>query len=263
METKTKKKRLSRGQIFGVLLGAGLLILFSPLASFVFNSGSVVGMAIGLGVLLIALFFPRVRAGVLRLREKRSGKIALSAVCVLLFVCCVYAATATVLVVHGFQASKTIPENTPAVVLGCAVNGEKPSLMLQKRIDAAYGYLTENPQAVCILSGGKGDDENISEAQAMYNALTAKGISPERLYLEDNSTTTAENIQFSKEILRENGLGETVVLVTTDFHQFRAGVFAENAGLSTYKVCSRSGAFSLPTFIVREWFTVLGCIFGK
>ncbi len=260
---EAKKKRFSIGRIFGVLVGAAILILFSPLASFVLNSGSAVGMAIGLGVILLAVFFPRVKANIARLREKRSGKIILAAAAVLLAVFCVYAATVTVLVVRGFSASETIPENTPAVVLGCAVNGEKPSLMLQKRIHAAYGYLTENPQAVCILSGGKGDGENISEAQAMYNALTEKGIASERLYVEDASTTTAENLRFSKEILAENGMGETVVLITTDFHQLRAGLLAKNEGLTTYKVCSHSGAFALPTFIVREWFTMLGYFFGK
>ncbi len=260
---ETKKKRVSIGQMLGILLGAAVLILFSPLASFVLNSGSVVGMAIGLCILLLALFFPRVKASLARCRQKRGGRIALAAIAVLLSLFCIYAATVTVLVVHGFAASETIPENTPAVVLGCAVNGEKPSLMLQKRIDAAYDYLTENPQATCILSGGKGDDENISEAQAMYRALTEKGIAPERLYVEARSTTTAENFRFSKEILEENGMGDTVVLITTDFHQFRAGLFAKNAGLTTYKVCSHSGAFSLPTFIVREWFTVIGYFFGK
>lgn len=258
-----KKKRLSFGRILGILCGAGILILFSPMASFVLNSGSVVGMAIGLCILLLALFFPRVKAFLARCRQKKGCRIALAAVAVLLAMFCIYAATVTVLVVHGFSASESIPQDTPAVVLGCAVNGEKPSLMLQKRIDAAFDYLTENPQAVCILSGGKGDGENISEAQAMYNTLVEKGIAPERLYLEDDSTTTAENLRFSKEILEENGMGDTVVLITTDFHQFRAGLLAKNEGLTAYKVCSRSGAFALSTFIVREWFTVIGYFFGK
>ena len=181
---------------------------------------------------------------------------------VLLTVFCLWAITVTVLVVRGFAASAEIPENSPAVVLGCAVNGEKPSAMLKKRIDAAYDYLTENPQAVCILSGGKGDGENISEALCMYNALTEKGIVPERLYLEENSTTTAENMQYSKQILTEKGLGDTVVLITTDFHQFRAGLLAEKQALQTYKVCARSGVFALPTFIVREWFTFIGYFFA-
>lgn len=257
------KKRPSVGRIFGMLLGAAIVLLFSPIASFVFNSGSAVGMALGLLVFLLSLFFPRVKAKIAHLRTQKRGKILITAVSVLLLLVFLYISAVTALVVRGFAASQTIPENTTAIVLGCAVDGDKPSRMLQKRIDAAFEYLTANPQAKCILSGGKGDGENLSEAEAMYRALTQKGIAPERLYKEDKSTTTAENMRFSKEILDAQALGDTVVLITTDFHQFRAGLLAEKCGLSTYKVCALSGTFSLPTFIVREWFTVLGCIFGK
>lgn len=259
----TAKKHPSVGQILGMLLGAAIVLLFSPLASFVFNSGSAVGMALGLLVFFLSLFFPRVKARITRLRTEKRGKILLAVASVLLVAVLVYVTAVTALVVHGFSASQSIPENTPAIVLGCAVDGDKPSRMLQKRIDAAFEYLTANPQAKCILSGGKGDGENLSEAEAMYRTLTEKGIAPERLYKEDKSTTTAENMQFSKEILEAQNLGGTVVLITTDFHQFRAGLLAEKCGLSTYKVCAHSGTFSLPTFIVREWFTMLGCIFGK
>lgn len=259
----TTKKRPSVGQILGMLLGAAILLLFSPIASFVFNSGSMVGMALGLLVFLLSLFFPRVKARMAHLRTEKRGKILLAVVSVLLVAVLVYVTAVTALVVYGFSASQSIPENTPAIVLGCAVDGDKPSRMLQKRIDAAFEYLTENPQAKCILSGGKGDGENLSEAEAMYQSLVEKGISPERLYKEDKSTTTAENMQFSKAILESQSLGDTVVLITTDFHQFRAGLLAEKCGLSVYKVCARSGAFSLPTFIVREWFTVIGYFFGK
>ena len=49
----TTKKRPSVGQIFGMLFGAAIVLLFSPLASFVFNSGSAVGMALGLLVFFL------------------------------------------------------------------------------------------------------------------------------------------------------------------------------------------------------------------
>lgn len=257
------KKRLSKGRICGIFLGAVIFILFTPLVSFVLNSGSVFGMAVGILIVLCAVFSPKIKGFLQNCRQSAGGKALLCVGAVLLTVFCLWAITVTVLVVRGFAASAENPENSPAVVLGCAVNGEKPSAMLKKRIDAAYDYLTENPQAVCILSGGKGDGENISEARCMYNALTEKGIAPERLYLEENSTTTAENMQYSKQILTEKGLGDTVVLITTDFHQYRAGLLAEKQDLQTYKVSARSGVFALPTFIVREWFTFVGYFFER
>ena len=257
------KKRLSKGRVCGIFLGSVIFLLFTTLVSFVLNSGSVFGMAVGISIVLCAVFSPKIKGSLQSCRNAARGKALLTVGAVLLTVFCLWAITVTVLVVRGFAAaSAEIPENSPAVVLGCGVNGEKPSAMLNKRIDAAYDYLTENPQAVCILSGGKGDGENLSEARCMYNALTEKGIAPERLYLEENSTSTAENMQYSKQILTEKGLGDTVVLITTDFHQFRAGLLAEKQGLQTYKVSARSGVFALPTFIVREWFTCIGYFFA-
>ena len=197
------KKCLSKGRICGIFLGSVIFLLFTPLVSFVLNSGSVFGMAVGILIMLCAVFSPKIKGFLQSCRNTAQGKVLLTVGAVLLTVFCLWAIAVKVLVVRGFAASAEIPENSPAVVLGCGVNGEKPSAMLNKRIDAAYDYLTENPQAVCILSGGKGDGENLSEARCMYNALTQKGVAPERLYLEENSTSTAENMQYSKQILTE------------------------------------------------------------
>lgn len=260
--SKTTRQKI--GRICSIVFGAGIFILFTPFVSYVFNSGSVIGMVIGLGLLMYGVFFTRVRALHARCRKTAVGKAILRVISVILILFSVYAAAVTVLVAREcFVSPEVIPENTPAVVLGCKVNGDTPSRMLQKRIETAYGYLTENPQAICILSGGKGDDEDLSEAQAMYNTLTDMGISPDRLLLEDKSETTAENLRFSKAILEERQLGSTVTVITTDFHQFRAGLLAEKEGLTVYTVRARSGIFSLPTFIVREWFTLFGVFFGK
>ena len=83
------------------------------------------------------------------------------------------------------------------VVLGAGVNGTRPSLPLQERIDAAYDYLVAYPDAVCIVSGGQGNGENITEAQCMYNELTAMGIETDRIWLEQRATNTRDNIRFS------------------------------------------------------------------
>ena len=151
------KKRLSKGRICGIFLGSVIFLLFTPLVSFVLNSGSVFGMVVGILIVLCAVFSTKIKGFLQSCRNTAQGKVLLTVGAVLLTVFCLWAITVTVLVVRGFAASAEIPENSPAVVLGCGVNGEKPSAMLKKRIDAAYYYLTENPQAVCILSGGKGD----------------------------------------------------------------------------------------------------------
>lgn len=172
------------------------------------------------------------------------------------------------------------------VVLGAQVRGEVPTLVLNARIQSAAEYLTENPNAVAVASGGKGTGENISEAEAIRRGLIKLGISEDRILMEDRSTSTAENLRYSAEVIQryEAGLGENgqtllqeqdaaaegtgtakvrfvprnVVIVTNDFHVFRAVNLAKNLG---YKNASGLGAtdfFAVTVqYYVREFFAVL------
>lgn len=137
-----------------------------------------------------------------------------------------------VLVVHAAQQK---PQNGLAyvVLLGCQVRPDGPSLPLQNRIDRAYAYLTENPQTVCVLSGGQGEDEPVSEAQCIFDCLTAMGIAPERLWMEDRSTSTWENLHFSLDLIEEKTgqRPETIGLLSSEYHIFRASLFADACGV--------------------------------
>ena len=88
--------------------------------------------------------------------------------------------------------------NEYAIILGAKVNGEVPSLSLRYRLDAALRYADEYPHVKFILSGGQGPGEHITEAEAMKRFLLDHGIKEERLLLEQQSTSTYENILFSK-----------------------------------------------------------------
>lgn len=110
------------------------------------------------------------------------------------------------------------------VVLGAHLRGDRPSNALVWRIDAAEDYLRANPGTRAILSGGQGADETISEAQCMYNVLTARGIDASRLILEDRSRDTNENIRNSLVLMEEDA---TFGIVTNNFHVFRAVMLAE------------------------------------
>lgn len=137
------------------------------------------------------------------------------------------------------------------IVLGAQVRGTQPSRALRKRLDRALEYAQENPDTIFILSGGKGPDEGISEAQCMYNYMEEKGMDTSRLILEDRSTSTQENLQFSAVFLdKEN---ERIGILSNNFHIYRALTLAEKAGYQT--VCgipAPSDPAMQPHYVLRE-----------
>ena len=119
------------------------------------------------------------------------------------------------------------------VVLGAGVNGNQPSLSLDTRLPAALDYLEENPDVPVVLTGGRGYGEEITEAQCMYDWLTARGVDPARLILEEQAGNTAENFAFSQELLEEQGIDpaeDSVAVVTNDFHIARSRLIAARQG---------------------------------
>ena len=133
------------------------------------------------------------------------------------------------------------PGGEVLIVLGTTVNGTEPSPMLKQRLDADAQYLNTYPDAVCIVTGGKGDAENLSEAQCMYNYLTAAGIDDTRITMEDRATTTVENLQNVRQLLDTN----EVDILSSDFHLYRAGLIAKEAGFIPTLIPAKTEPLSL------------------
>ena len=161
----------------------------------------------------------------------------------------------SVLLVDAINA--TPPTDATLIILGCSVNGETPSQMLRLRIDAAEKFMKENPEATAVLSGGQGPGEDITEALCMYRELTARGISPDRLYMEEHSTSTRENIAFSKEIILRENLNTKVAVVSNNFHLYRASLSVKAAGLEFYSVSAFTPYPLLGTYVMREYMGIL------
>lgn len=141
------------------------------------------------------------------------------------------------------------------VVLGAKVNGTSPSLSLSDRINAACTYLKENPDTIAILSGGQGNDEDISEAQCMFQQLTKRGIAEDRLWLEDKATSTWENIKFSLDIIEEkSGTRPAAIgLLSSEYHLFRASLFAKDGGVEAIGIPAATSWVSLRiNYFARE-----------
>lgn len=120
------------------------------------------------------------------------------------------------------------------VILGCRVMpGGEPSMLLQDRLETALDYLEEDPDVLVVVSGGQGSNEPVSEAACMAGWLEERGISEDRIFQEDQSSNTKENLIFSKDLLAREGIdvGETDVLVVSNgFHLTRARMLAERFG---------------------------------
>lgn len=160
-------------------------------------------------------------------------------------------------------AKKRPDEKAVVVVLGCKIYGERASLTLISRLEAAYCYMKKHPEALCIVSGGQGDDEPISEAECMYRYLREKGIKDTRIIKEERSTSTRENLLYSMEILKTLGKrnfdGEKIkiAIATSEFHQYRASRIAKGLGIEHGAICGRTPWWLLPTFYVRELYGIL------
>lgn len=161
----------------------------------------------------------------------------------------------SVLIVDAINA--TPPTDATLVILGCSVNGETPSQMLRLRIDAAESFMKENPESKAVLSGGQGPGEDITEALCMYRELTARGISADRLYMEDRSTSTRENVAFSKEIILRENLNTKVAVVSNNFHLYRASLSVKEAGLEFYSVSAFTPYPLLATYVMREYMGII------
>ena len=141
-----------------------------------------------------------------------------------------FAATGAI-IMHSATADEG--EFAYLLVLGTVVEGTEPSSMLSDRIQGAYDYLTAHPEVICIVSGGKGDQVNLSEAECMYNELVELGIDPARLLMEDRAASTVENFQFSLALIEEEtGVRpEKLGVLSSEFHLFRARMFARDEGV--------------------------------
>lgn len=244
----------------GLVFFALLLMFILPIFGGVFNIGNALGIVFCLLMLFRTWGFTAYFFLTEFIKQYKWGRVLMKIIVTIFIIGIVYVCFLTGLII---TADHTQPQqDCTVIVLGCQVRGETPSLMLSARIDAAYDYLTEHPDVKCIVSGGKGDGENLSEGQCMYNRLTEKGIDPDRIYIEDKSVNTKENIKFSKEIVEQNNLSENTAIVTDIFHQYRASRIVKSNGLTYGSVPADCVWYLIPTYYVRELVAITATFLG-
>ena len=236
-----------------------VIYLLPYFANHILNIGSIFGIALNAAIFLCTLLSKQLSYLIKKICSSNIGKSVFVTFVSLVSVFLI-AFSGTFLFVF-FGGHTTAADQNTIIVLGCLVKGDVPSAQLRWRIDAAEKYLEEHQDAVAVLSGGKGERENISEAECMFNEMVKDGIDPKRLYIEDNSTDTWENIAFSAKTISENGLSNNIAIVSNNYHVSRAKLIAEK---NAFENVGKISAYSDPTpvFYTREvfgiWWTLLG-----
>lgn len=233
------------------MVGTIIIIIYvSPLYKSKINIGNIFGIILGLCFILIGNFYK----DIIRLSSITSIKITiifLSIIITVFFFLFFYTLYKII------KASKNTATNEEVViVLGCRVKGTIPSKALSKRCKSAYNHLSKNKNAIAILSGGQGADEDISEAQCMKNILVNLGVNEDKLILEEKSTSTEENIIFSKEIIDKLGLSNKVAIATSEYHLYRALEFAKGQGLNASSLSAKSIPILRVSYFTREVFGI-------
>lgn len=238
-------------KIILILFGILIFLLYSlPLIRAKINIGNIFGMMTGILLLLSGIFCENIKT----LCETKSYRIIFFAlgISAIIFYTAFFITLLKIIICE--KCAK--PKGKTVTVLGCRVKGTVPTRALMSRCKAAYDYLIKNKNSVAVLSGGKGPDEDISEAECMYRILTEKGIEKNRLYIENASTSTEENLKFSSVVIDKNNLSKEIIICTSEYHIFRALMIAKKAGINATGLPAHSmRILRIPAF-TREVFGV-------
>ncbi|MBF1140923.1 MAG: YdcF family protein, partial [Thermobifida sp.] len=145
------------------------------------------------------------------------------------------------------------------VIHGAGLNGTELTPLLRGRVDRAYDlWIKQQKRGIFIPSGGQGSDEEISEAEAMARYLRSREVPDSAIVLEDRSTTTWENLTYSRDLiaqLSEGNLPRTA-LVTSDYHVFRTAMYARAVGFNADGLGSKTAGYYFPTAFIREFIAI-------
>ena len=165
---------------------------------------------------------------------KRGGRHALRNVVLLLLALGIVCFAALEVYIGLHSRTNVIGEPGTMVIFGCQVKPWGPSILLQDRLDTALDYWEDHPDIRIIVTGGKGDDEHMSEAQCMYEYLTSHGVEGGNIYQEDQSRNTWQNVNYTLDLMEKEGwsLTDDVILVSSGFHLSRIEMLWDRARIA-------------------------------
>lgn len=157
-----------------------------------------------------------------------------------------------VIIPYSFKSDRS--PSPYVLVLGAGLRGETPSLTLVQRLEAAEKLAKENTNCILILSGGQGPGESVTEAYAMKKFLMSRGVSEDRLLIEDKSTNTKENVNNSAALIasKDGNKSAKVTIITNGFHIYRSMLLGKRAGLNCTAYSAETLVYLIPAYYMRE-----------
>lgn len=222
---RKKKEKIGAFRSILFVLGVVLVtetIIVSGLSNY--NLGVILPAFFGVPMIALAFLLPYMKKGFLKvLKWITAGCYAAAAV---IFIVC------GILMLSAQHSAKDVDADA-VITLGAAVHGEKVTWVLENRLNTTKEYLDSHPSSVCVVSGGMGSGESVTEASAMQKYLLNLGMDESRIYMDEKASNTVENFQYSKKIIDEKfGPDAKIAFVTTDFHVYRASRVAAAQGIS-------------------------------
>lgn len=161
----------------------------------------------------------------------------------------------------NIKAGRHVPKYDKdfVIILGSKINSDGSlTPLLKGRVDKAIEFATKqyentNKKIIYVPSGGQGADEIISEAEAIKNYLIEHGVNKNQILIEDKSTSTVENMKFSKNIIFENNNNGNIIFSTTNYHVFRSGIIANNQGIDCEGIGSKTKWYFYTNALIREF----------
>ena len=171
------------------------------------------------------------------------------------------------------------PDKDFIIILGCGIRKDgTPTPLLRGRIDRALAFAEKQKtltgkEPVFVTSGGQGPNEAVSESASMKGYLLEKGVPEARIIEENRSTSTLENMKFSKSLILKSVRPEKqapqgywpslddpeakIAFSTTNYHVFRSGLCARRVKMRAVGMGAKTKWYFWPNAAVREFVGLL------
>lgn len=115
------------------------------------------------------------------------------------------------------------------LILGAGVKNNRPSLMLEDRLQKGLELYNNNVSSKIIVSGDHGR-KDYDEVNIMKEFLTQNNVSSSDIFMDHAGFSTYDSIYRAKEIFKT----KKIVIVSQEYHLYRALYIADKLGLEAY-----------------------------